>query len=137
MDFDTEKLFPPIRAVFGSFFAPKALFSKTLSVCHFSLSFPFPSVFPLNVPCFFLFVFINPFSDNILVLFRWLYLCCPFAFFVSASFLPTSFLQSPSPIHLAFILVVWLFYSSCLHDIVFRLGVSFFVFLFGSCLVFF
>ena len=75
---------------------PRPLFKTTLGL---SFSLVFSSVIHFNIV-----FFINPFWDIILVSFLWLDLCCPFPFFVSASFLPTSFLPSPSPIHLAFIL---------------------------------
>ena len=97
---DTDKGFPAIREMFCLFSPPlpQGPYSKPLSVCHFILFFS--SVFHFNIV-----FFINPFWDIILVSFLWLdHLCCPFPFFVSASFLPTSFLPSPSPIHLAFIL---------------------------------
>ena len=81
--------------MFCSFFPfpPQNSFFKT------TLGFSFFSVFHFNIV-----FFINPFWDIIIVSFLWLYLCCPLPFCVSASFLPTSFLPSPSPIHLAFIL---------------------------------
>ena len=75
---------------------PQALFQTTLGL---SFSLVLSSVFHFNI-----FFFINPFRDIIIVSFLWLCLCCSFPFFVSASFLPTNFLPSPSPIHLAFIL---------------------------------
>ena len=124
---DTEKGFPAIREMFCSFFPPKPFFKNTLGL-SFSLVF-FCSVFPFNIPCF-------SSSDNILVLFLWLYLCCPFRFFVSASFLPTSFLPSPFPIHLAFIfgrfaLPFFLFAWYCFQAWHFPFS------LVGFCLVFF
>ena len=95
---DTEKGFPAIREMFCSFFSPKALFSKPHSVCHFLLFF---FCLPFQHSMFF---FHQPLEILLVFFFLWLYLCCPFPFFVSASFLPTSFLPSPSPIHLVFIL---------------------------------
>ena len=82
-------------------FQPKALFSKPLSVCHSLLLLFSFSVFHFNIPRFF---FHEPnFWVNFVVLFLWCPLSCPSPFFVPASFLPTSFLPSPSPIHLAFV----------------------------------
>ena len=88
--------------MFCSIFPPKAPFSKHSRFVIFSCLFFF-FYLPFQHSMFLFLSFISPFWDNILVLFLWLYLCCPFPFFVSASFLPTSFLPSPSPIHLAFI----------------------------------
>ena len=95
---DTEKGFPAIREMFCSFF-PQSPFSKTLSVCHFLLSFFFFCL-PFQHSMFFS---STPFEIIFSFCFLGSYLCCPFPFFVSASFLPTSFLPSPSPIHLVFI----------------------------------
>ena len=118
---DTDKRFPAIREIFCSFSPPRP-FSKTTLGLSFSLVFS--SVFHFNIV-----FFINPFRDIILVSFFWLYLCCPFPFFVPASFLPTSFLPSPSPIHLAFIFgrFALLFFLSSRNFCV-RLGASFFPF---------
>ena len=111
---------------------PQGPFSKPLSVCHFLLFFLLSSISTL-------FFFINPFWDIILVSFLWFYLCCPFPFFVSASFLPTSFLPSPSPIHLAFILgrfalLFFLFARYCFQAWRFLLSFSCW-FLFGFLLI--
>ena len=100
--------------MFCSFFPPKPFFQSTLGLSFFLVIY-FSSVFP------------NPFSDNILVVFRWLYLCCPFPFFVSASLLPTISCHPLLQSTLLSFLVVSFFHSSSLHDIVFRFGVSFFL----------
>ena len=115
--------------MFCSFFPPK-FFSKTLSVCHYLLFFSLPfqhSMFFLfsSIPfqiifslCFVGSIFVAPFLSSFLLL----------------SFQPLSchpLLQST----LLSFLVVWLFYSSCLHDTVLQLGVSFFNFLVGFCLL--
>ena len=46
-----KKGFRQLERCFARFSPPKALFSKTLSVCHSLLSF-YSSVFPFNIPCF-------------------------------------------------------------------------------------
>ena len=92
---------PAVREIFCSCLPPKTLFQNP----SLFLVFCFPSfscVFPFKIPCLLFFSFINPFSDNFLVLFLVLYLCCPFPFFICASFLQTNFLTSPSQIQLAF-----------------------------------
>ena len=118
-----KKGFLQFERCFAPFF-PQTLFSKTLSVCHFLLFFFF--CLPLQHPflsssipfqiivslCFVGSIFVAPFLSSFLLL----------------SFQPLSchpLLQST----LLSFLVVWLFCSSCLNDIVFRLGVSFFVLL--------
>ena len=108
-------------------FPPQSPFFQKHSRFVISLVFFFSSVFPFNIPylffpstpfeiilsfCFFGSIFVAPFLSSFLLL----------------SFQPVSchpLLQST----LLSFLVVSLFYSSSLHDIVFRLGVSFFFFL--------
>ena len=116
---DTEKGFPAIREMFCSCFPPKPFFQKH-SVCHFSFS----SVIPFNIPCFL------SSSISFQIIFS---LCFVGSIFVApllSSFLLLAF--QPVSCHpllqstLVSFLVVSLFYSSSLHDIVVRLGVSFF-----------
>ena len=117
--------------------SPKALFWQKHSwfVIFSCLFFFFCIPFQHSM---FLFSSSNPFWDNILVLFILLYLCCPFPFFIGASFLPTSFLTSPSRIQLAFIFGCLALLFSIFEFCLFMLGVSFLlVFVVGFCLVFF
>ena len=113
--------------------SPQSPFFKNTLGLPFSLVF-FSSVFPFNIPCFFS---STPFE----VIFSF----CFFGSMFVAPFLSSFLLLSFQPVscHLLLqstllsFLVVSLFYSSSLHDIVFRFGVSFFIFLVGFCLVFF
>ena len=125
-------------------FSPQSLFcSKTLSVCHFLF-------------CFFL-VFLNPFADNIFVVFRWFYLCCTFPFFFSVfsfnhfhaipfsnppCFHFWSFGSSILPVYMIlfwglvfpFFLLVFVWFSSdCFVSFLFIAGIVFICFLLSFC----
>ena len=129
-----KKVLPAIREMFWSVFPPEPFFQKhswfVFIFCLFLFLLSSLSRFHVSV----LFC-INPFWDHILALFLLLYLFFCFIFvttffslFVLLSFQQVSWhalLES----NLISFLVVWLFYSLCLNDIVFRFGVSFFVFL--------
>ena len=88
------------RDTFCAFF-PKALVlnPSLFLVYSFSLLFLILSMSRFHVSFL---AFLNPFWDDILVVLLLLNLCCPFPFFVSASFLETKFLTAPSPIQLTF-----------------------------------
>ena len=123
----------------------------------FALRLVFLLLLLLSYSQFLIFSFINPFWDNILVLFLLLYLCCPFPVFICASFLQASFLTSPCRTQLAFIfgrLVLlffrlellcfddwyfsFFFFYSCFY-FVFVVSVLFivvFIFYLGLCVVF-
>ena len=127
-----KKGFRQFERCFARFSPQKPFFLKTLGL-SFSLVFSFSSVFLSTFHVF----FINPFWDIMLVLFLGFIFVAAFL----SSVLPLSF--QPVSCHrllqstLRSFVVVSLFYSSSLHDIVFKLGVSFFLFLVGFCLVFF
>ena len=125
-----KRVFCNSRYVLLLLFPQSPFFKNTLGL-SFSRVFYLSFVFPFNIPCF----FHQPLWDDIIVLFHWLYCCC----FICASFFPTSFLISPSQIHLAFIfgrlaLIFFIFEWYCFQVWCFLLCYSCW-FLFGFLLI--
>ena len=136
---DTQQLCPVLlETLFVLFFSNEPLFKTLLCFSSICCLFSF-FCSPFQDFIFLFLAFINPFWDDILVVFLLLYLCCPFPFFVCASFLENIFLTSPSQIQLPFIfgclaLLFSIFELLSFHAWCFLLCLFFLLVLFGFLL---